>query len=30
MNDKEWEEFFKMLRRALLQVVRWIEKKYNI
>jgi len=29
MNDKEWEAFFRMWRAALLQIVRWIEKKYG-
>jgi len=29
MNDREWEDFFKMLRAALLRIVRWIEKKYG-
>jgi len=29
MNDKDWEEFFRLLRSSLLAIVRWIEKKYG-
>jgi len=29
-SGEDLKEFFVMLRRALLIIVRWIEKKYNI
>ena len=30
MERDEWIEFMKILRRALLMIVRWIEKRYGI
>jgi hypothetical protein len=30
MPDNELHEFLIILRRALLMIVRWIEKKYNV
>ncbi len=30
MTDTEWREFMTVLRRALLMIVRWIEKRYAI
>ena len=30
MTDAEWREFLMVLRRALLMVVRWIEKTCGI
>jgi len=30
MTRDEWVEFLVTLRRALLMIVRWIEKRYNI
>jgi len=29
-NDEDLREFFLILRRALLMVVRWIEKRYAL
>jgi hypothetical protein len=29
-NSDDLREFFLMVRRALLMIVRWIESKYNI
>lgn len=28
-RDNEWREFMGMVRRALLLIVRWIEKRYR-
>ncbi len=30
MERDEWIEFMKVLRRALLMIVRWIERRYEI
>jgi hypothetical protein len=30
MDAKTTEEFLKVVRQALLMIVRWIEKRYNI
>lgn len=30
MDREEWIEFMRVLRRALLMIVRWIEKRYGL